>query len=299
MNIPDTPRLIADLARARRRRFDPVGKVAFITGGGDGIGRTTALQLAARGADVVIADRHADRAAAVAAEIGGRSLAVTVDVTDREGMAAAVREATEQLGGIDLVIANAGITPPPGTLRTTDPAFFDAVLAVNLTGVLNTVGPAIDGLIARTGHVVVVASCAAFCPPLGGAAYMISKAAVEQLARAYRLELAPHDVTVTTCYYGIVDTQLARATLDQDELGTAVNAMLPSFLSDRITADRAAEVLLTAIERRAASAMAPATWRPYAALRGLLNPLVDQYLMQDHQTRSLLRDLEARQKENP
>lgn len=298
MKVSDAPSVIARAARGRRRRFDIAGKTALVTGGGDGIGRKTALRLSDRGATVVVADRDAARAAAVAAKIGGRSLAVAVDVTDREGMATAVHRVVEELGGIDLVVANAGITPPPGTLRTTDPAEFDAVLSVNVTGVLNTVNPAIEQLVSRRGHVAVVASCAAFCPPLGGAAYMISKAATEQLARAYRLELAPHGVSVTTCYYGIVDTQLTHAALDQDELGASVNAMLPSLLGNRITADTAAEVLVSAVERRATAVMAPAGWRPYSALRGLLNPLLDQYLLHDVPTQSLLQDLEARQKES-
>ena len=275
--------------------LDLDGKVVLVTGGADGIGLATTRLLRDRGAAVVVVDRNSAAAAKAATELGQQhSLAVAADVTDRVAMRQAVTSAVEHFGHLDVVIANAGITPPPATLRTLDPAEFDKVIDVNLTGVLNTVQPAIEQLIANQGHVVVVASAAAFSPPVGGSAYMISKAAVEVLARAFKLELAPHGVSVTTSYFGVVETQLARTTLDEDPMGEELNALLPAPLRRRITADEAARAIVTAIERRSASSTAPFAWAPLGVLRGVLGPVLDRYLVGDPGTHAILQRLEAR-----
>lgn len=278
-----------------RKRRDLSGTVALITGGADGIGLSTARLLAERGARVAIVDRDAEAAKAAVAELGDhRALAVPADVTDRQGMRHAVAQVVEHFGRLDLVVANAGITPPAVTLRLIDPAEFDKVIAVNLTGVFNTVQPAIPALMQTRGQVVVVASCAAFSPPLGGAAYMISKAAVEVLARGLRMELAQHRVGVTTAYFGIVETAMTRATLELDPLGADVERLLPRPLRRRITAEHAAETIVEATRRRAPIAIAPAAWKPLAALRGFVGPRVDRLLIARPAVRSVLERAESR-----
>lgn len=274
-------------------RLDVRDKVALVTGGGDGIGRATVLELARRGARVAVLDRDEVAAKAVVAELGDRALAVTVDVTDRDGMALAVGQVVERFGRLDVVVANAGITPPPATLRVADPADFDRVMAVNVTGILNTVQPALDALVGCRGHVVVVASCAAFSPPAGGAAYMVSKAAVEVLARAFRLELAPHGVTVTTAYFGFVETQLARATLDETPIGRQLDSLMPPLLRTRISAAQAARVIADGIAGRKASTTAPVAWIPLGVLRGVLTPALDAVLTRTPLLHRILRELEA------
>ena len=287
---------LSRMALPERRTMDLPGRVALVTGGGDGIGRQTALLLARKGCQVAVLDRNEAAAKQVATELGEhRSRAVATDVTDREAMRDAVASVVEHFGRLDVVVANAGITPPPGTIRTLRPAEFDQVLAVNLTGVLNTVQPAIDHLVQTEGHIVVVASCAAFCPPLGGASYMISKAAAEQLGRALSLELAPHRVSVTTSYFGIVETQLTRSTLDDDELGRAANDHLPALLRRRISAASAAEVIVDGIEHRRPTTIAPLPWLPLAWLRGLANPVLDRYLRADRWTHEMIHRLEIKQ----
>lgn len=274
--------------------LDLDGKIALVTGGADGIGRETVHQLARTGTRVAVVDRDEAAAKEIVADLGDdRALAIGCDVTDRGGMRDAVARVVERFGRLDVVVANAGITPPPGTVRTLDPAEFDKVIAVNLTGVLNTVQPAIEPLIDTGGHIVVVSSCAAFCPPLGGAAYMVSKAAVEQLGRALSLELAPHRVTVTTSYFGIVDTQLARATLNDDDLGRQVNAHMPAPLRHRMSAEQAARALVSGIQHRKPSTIAPLRWLPLSLLRGVLNPLLDRYLRADRWTHDLIHALES------
>ena len=116
-------------------------------------------------------------------EIGEhRALPIAADVTDREGMDAGDRPDRGALRPPRRRRRQRGHHAASASLRLLDPADFDRVLAVNLTGVLNTVQPAVPHLIDQSGHVVVVASCAAFSPPVGGAAYMVCKAAVEVLS---------------------------------------------------------------------------------------------------------------------
>lgn len=277
-----------------QRPMEVAGRVALVTGGADGIGLETVRQLHALGASVAILDRNGDIAQRVADGLGGRALAIAVDVTDRAGMRAAVEKTIAHFGRLDIVVANAGITPPPATIRTCDPADFDRVMAVNVTGVLNTVHPSLEELIRRQGHIVVIASCAAFCPPVGGIAYMVSKAAVEQLGRGLKLELAGHGVSVTVSYFGLVDTQLARATLDNDPLGEDLNKQLPAPLRKRITPAEAGGVVVEAIRARAPHSMAPKAWEAFSRLRGLVNPPLDSLLVADTQLHKMLHDLEAR-----
>lgn len=278
------------------RTYRVAGRTVLITGGGAGIGRALARVLHARGAVVALVDRDGAALEAAAEELGDRVLTAVADVRDRDRIASAVRGLAGRAGGLDVVVANAGVTPPPATLRQIEPGEFDRVLAVNVTGAFNTVRPALDHLIARRGHVVVVSSAAAFVPGPGGAAYMVSKAAVEQLGRALRLELAGHGVTAGVAYFGVVDTQLARTTLDDDPLGQALEKRLPRPLRRRITATEAATVLADAIARRAGRTLAPAAWQPWALLRGVVNVAADAYLAADRTTQALIRELEERGK---
>lgn len=274
--------------------YEVAGKVVLITGGGDGIGLALARLLHTRGAVVALVDVNGAALAAAESTLE-RVLTVKADVRDRAAMEAAVREVVERVGRLDVVVANAGVTPPSATLRQIDPAGFDRVIDINVIGVFNTVRPALDEVIARRGHVVVISSAAAFAPGPGGAAYMVSKAGVEQLGRALRLELAGYGATVGVAYFGVVETRLARATLDDDELGKQLDARLPGPLRRRITADQAATVIADAIARRAGRTLAPAAWQPWALLRGLVNVFADAYLASDRRIHTLIRELEARE----
>lgn len=284
----------------RRVDYDVAGKVVLITGGADGIGLATARLLHARGATVALVDVNESALAAAESAFGTadggtpRALTIAADVRDRAAMVDAVAEVVARADRLDVVVANAGVTPPPATLRQIDPAGFDRVIDINLTGVFNTVHPAVDQVIANRGHVVVVSSAASFAPGLGGASYMISKAAVEQLGRALRLEVAGYGASAGVAYFGMVETQLARATLDDDEIGRELDARLPKLLRHRISADEAATVIADAIARRAGRTLAPAAWQPWALGRGLVNVLADGYLAADSGCHDLIHRLESR-----
>ncbi|KAF0844779.1 short-chain dehydrogenase/reductase [Nocardia caishijiensis] len=274
--------------------YDVAGKAVLITGAGKGIGLELAEILYSRGAFVVLVD--IDRAAveAAARSLGARALAIAADVCDREAMAAAVALAVDTVGHLDVVVANAGVTPRPSTVRTMDPRDFDRVMAVNLDGCFNTVHPALDHVIAARGHVVVVSSCASFAPGMAGSPYMMSKAAVEQFGRALRVELAAVGASAGVAYFGVVDTEMTHTTLDADDIGRSLDHMLPWPLNIRITATQAATVLADGIARRAPRTIAPRGWEPYALLRGAINVVLDAQLAGSDRVRDLLERVEGR-----
>lgn len=277
-----------------RVEYDVAGKAVLVTGGADGIGFALARLLHTRGAFVALVDSDGGELAAAASALGEqRTVTVTADVRDRAAMTAAVEETVARAGRLDVVVANAGITPPPATLRQIDPAAFNRVLDVNLNGTFNIVHATADEVIARRGHIVVVSSAASFTPGPAGSAYMISKAAVEQLGRALRLELAGHGATVGVAHFGFVDTGLAQNILDDDPVGRRLQSRLPAPLRRRITPERAATVLADGIARRAGVTMAPLAWQPWALFRGLVNILADAYLARDRELALLVRDVEA------
>ncbi|WP_406023562.1 short-chain dehydrogenase/reductase [Nocardioides sp. NBC_00850] len=277
------------------KKYDVRDRVVLITGAGQGIGLALARRLHDQGARLALVDLNESGLEVVASSLNAeRVLTVVADVTDRAAMAGVVARTLERYGQLDVVVANAGVTPPPATIRTMDLADYDRVVAINQTGVLNTVQPALDAVIGAKGHVVVVASCAAFSPGVGGVGYMSSKAAAEQIGRALKLELAPHGASAGVAYFGFVDTPLATATLDDDPIGRRLDELLGWPLNHRISADAAAESIAEGIADRAGATVAPARWVPYSLLRGVLNAGADRVLARDRRVHEMVRDLEAR-----
>lgn len=278
-----------------KRQFALTGAVALVTGGARGIGAATVQKLLAAGASVAVVDRDIP-ADAIKCD---RVLLLAADVTDSAAMVACVARTVEKFGALDIVIANAGITPPPATIRTVDKSIFDAVMAVNFGGVLNIVRASADEVVARGGHIVLVSSCAAFTPGMGGAPYMVSKAAVEQLGRALSIEFAAVGASAGLAYFGVVDTDLARGTLDNDPVGRRIGELLPWPLNRRLPADRAAELLVRSVRTRRARTIAPAVWAPYFWLRGVLNPVLEWKLTHDRTVTELIHDLEKSAEHKP
>lgn len=269
-------------------RISLPGTVVLVTGGARGIGAATVRKLVESGASVAVVDRDFPTTVVASEQI----LQLEADVTDSEAMVECVRRTVERFGGLDAIVAGAGITPPPATIRTIDRDVFDNVMAVNFGGVLNIVRAGADEIVERGGHILLVASCAAFTPGMGGAPYMVSKAAVEQLGRALRIELAAVGASAGLAYFGVVDTGLARETLDDHPIGHRIGDLLPWPLDRRLSAERAADLVVGAVCERRARVIAPTVWLPYFWLRGILNPILERKLTRDRRVSTLIRDVE-------
>jgi NAD(P)-dependent dehydrogenase (short-subunit alcohol dehydrogenase family) len=165
------------------------GRAALVTGGGSGIGRATCRKMAKEGAKVAVVDLDEASAKAVASEIGG--IGFGVDVSDREALGAVVDEAAQEMGGLSIIYNNAG-TSAFNKLHEMDPAEWDRVLQVNLTGVFNGFQAAVPHLLAGGGGAIVsTASISGVRPAAGEGPYAASKAAVAALTASAALEYAP------------------------------------------------------------------------------------------------------------
>jgi NAD(P)-dependent dehydrogenase (short-subunit alcohol dehydrogenase family) len=278
----------------RMSRFDVAGKVVLVTGGARGIGFATAQALARRGGVPVIVDLDQGAAESAAAQLPGNGLGIAADVTDRGAMQRVIATVSEQHGGVDVVVANAGIASRAATVRAMNGEAFDRVLAVNLGGVYNTVITALPQIAARRGHIVVTSSVYAFLNGLGTAPYAMAKAGVEQLGRALRVELAPHGASASVAYFGFIDTEMVHRAIDDDPLAEQMKGVLPRVLRKRLSPAQAGEAVARGIEKRAPRIIAPKRWAAFSVLRGVVNPLFDDYMLKDEDTQAIVRSLDTR-----
>src|SRR5689334_2824264 len=210
-------------------------------------------------------------------------------------MRAAVAETVERFGGLDVVMANAGIaTPTQTTTRTMPHEEWERVIDVNLMGVWNTMQAALPQISERNGQMVIVASVAAFAGGVMMSPYATSKAAVEALGRSLRAELLPFGASATVCYFGWVDTRMVQEALDEKEAGSTMQETLPKFLMKRIKPEEAGAAVVRGIEERAPRVFAPRWWRYVSALRGILMPLMEKRIPKDPRAVAALRAAEER-----
>lgn len=183
------------------------GAIACVTGGGRGIGRATAMALAAKGARVCIGDIDLAEAEAVAKEIGKNAQALHLDVSDAASFTAFIA-AAEKLGPLALLVNNAGIMRT-GSFTEQDLAGQHREIAINLGGVVNGMALALPGMLTRNhGHIVNVSSMAGKMSVPGAAVYTASKFAVAALSRTVRAEISDSKVSIATIMPAAVRTEL-------------------------------------------------------------------------------------------
>lgn len=247
------------------------GNVVFITGGARGIGAEVARRLRDKGANLVLTDLDKAALDALAAQLGGDDgvLTVVADVRDLPAMQAAAAAAVESFGGIDVVVANAGIASY-GSVLHVDPEAFKRVLDVNLVGVFHTARATLPSVIERRGYVLVVSSLAAYAAAPGLAPYNATKAGNEILANSLRLEVANLGVRVGSAHMSWIDTALVRdSKADIPSFGEMI-AKLPWPLNKTTTVDACADALVKGIEGRQRRIYCP----PWVGLLRWLKPLL-------------------------
>lgn len=186
------------------------GQVALVTGGSSGIGRATALRLAADGAVVVVVSRREADVADDIASRGGRALALQCDVTDELAVEQTVRRAIDTFGDITLLFANAGTPAAPVPTQQLALAEFHRVLAVNLTGAFLAIRYTLPSMLrAGKGSIITCGSVSSITAPGGGrVAYRASKGALLQLTRAVAVEHARHNIRANCVLPGPIDTAI-------------------------------------------------------------------------------------------
>jgi 3-oxoacyl-[acyl-carrier protein] reductase len=193
------------------------GKVALVTGGGRGIGRGIALELAREGADLAINYRKdRDAACATAAEVRGlgrQADVIQADVGDHEAVAAMFAHATARFGRLDVVVANSGVASRFQSVADLDPAEWRRVMSTDLDGAFYTARSAVPHLVASKGTLIFISSIGADAAAAGGAPYHCAKAGVNTLTKVLAKELASSGVRVNAIAPGLVRSDMGNRLL--------------------------------------------------------------------------------------
>ena len=223
-------------------------KTVLLTGAAQGIGAATARALAHRGAKLALVDVRAEELRRLAADLGEHASAFPADITDDAALETAVASAVDRFGGVDAVIANAGVETL-GALGEIEPHDFQRVVDVNLVGTWKTVRATLPAVRARRGYYLIVTSLAAVTHAPYNGAYNAAKSGVVALAKTLRMEERPAGVGVGIAYVTYADTETARRSIDDPRL-KALLAGMPGGAPKPMPTTRVADSFVRAIERR-------------------------------------------------
>ncbi|MFN4327437.1 MAG: SDR family NAD(P)-dependent oxidoreductase [Limnobacter sp.] len=257
-------------------RYSLNGRTVLITGSTGGLGAAVATELRARGANLALLDLNGEQVMAQAATLGSESVAYgwAVDVRKLESVQAAVDAAASHFGGIDVVIANAGITSM-APLESHDPALFERVIDINLNGVWRTFRAALPYIKQSKGYLLGVSSMGAFVhSPLQGP-YVASKAGVWALCDATRLEVRHYGVEVGSLHPTFFKTPMMDE-VHADPAGHTLWGGNKKGLWKMIPLETVVESVVSGIERRAKIIVPTVQNSLVARVPGLLRPIVER-----------------------
>ncbi|MGB2851594.1 MAG: SDR family oxidoreductase [Solirubrobacterales bacterium] len=246
------------------------GKVFFITGAARGIGAAVAAEAANRGARIALTGIEPDELEARAAELGEGHIHVEADVTEIDSMRAAVETTVAELGGIDMVLANAGIASY-GSVEKGDPEAFLRTIEINLNGVYRTVHLTLPHVLERRGWVGIIGSIASYAPLPGAASYSASKAGVELFTRALRAEVGWRGVCAASIHPSWIDTDLVREASADLESFREIRSKLPWPAKATTSVDECARLIVDGVESRQDRIFIPKSARMLFWVRNLIN----------------------------
>ena len=242
---------------------DLSGRVAAVTGASSGIGEATALALAGAGAKVALGARRADRLEDLAKRIeaeGGTAVALELDVADEGSANAFVTRAHEELGGLDVLVNNAGVMLL-GPIAGADTEHWRRMVDVNVLGLLYCTHAALPIMSeAGRGHVVNVSSVAGRFARAGSGVYNLTKFGVNAFSEALRQETYKLGIRVTMIEPGYVDTELQSH--NTGEIKQNIDAMRDSMDGEVLVADDIAEAILYAVSREQHNSISELLIRP-------------------------------------
>jgi NAD(P)-dependent dehydrogenase (short-subunit alcohol dehydrogenase family) len=248
--------------------YSIVGKTALITGAARGIGAECARRLGKRGANVALVGLEPKELKRVAGECGPNAVTFEVDIRDTDALDDAVRGTVERFGGIDILMANAGIASG-GSLRTIDLETFDRVIEINLLGTWRTISACLPHVLERQGYILVNASMSAISQvPLIGP-YAASKAGVEALANTLRIETSHLGIDVGVAYFGWINTELVSGG-DEHPAFTFMRGTLRGPFGKTYPVSIVGDAVVRGIEQRARRVVAPRWIRPVMVMRGMI-----------------------------
>jgi NAD(P)-dependent dehydrogenase (short-subunit alcohol dehydrogenase family) len=260
-----------------RTRTSLAGKSVLITGAARGIGAELARKAAGRGARVALVGLEPERLAALADELGSEHLWVEADVTDADALKTAVRRTVDTFGGLDIVVANAGIAPLT-TVATASAHSLSRTIEVNLIGSMLTAHAALPEVAKRKGHILLISSAAAFTVLPGMSAYCAAKAGLERFGDALRLEVAHRGVTVASAHPTWIDTDLVRDTEAALPTFAKSRKQLPGPLGAYTSVEDCAQALVENLETRRRRVFVPGSVAVVSALRQMVTGAVAEKL---------------------
>ena len=266
------------LGRRNASRTPLAGRSVLITGAARGIGAELARRAAARGAHVALVGLEPDLLARLADELGPGHLWVEADVTDADALAAAVRRTVDTFGGLDVVVANAGLAPLT-TVATSSARALARTIEVNLTGAMLTAHAALPEITKRQGHVLLISSAAAFTVLPGMSAYCASKAGLERFGDVLRLEVSHKGVTVASAHPTWIDTDLVRDTEAALPTFAETRSKLPGPLGAFTSVEACAEALVENLETRRRRVFVPGSVGVVSALRQVVTGVLAEKVM--------------------